>query len=156
MTKPNCENIAVTNLVQQGFTTYAPRFKQLCPDKKILIKPLFPRYIFALIDDMWWCIRSTRGVSHLLMGNNGPKQVPLTIINTFKSSEDGEGFIVMHPKGVMERFHKGDKIRTTEGPLVDKILIYEGMTSRDRVRVLVSMLGREVPVTLPERTLVAA
>ena len=157
MTKPNCENIAVANLVQQGFVCYAPRFKQTRPDKTIMIKPLFPRYIFTLIDRMWYCIRGTRGVSYLLMGDRGPCQVPTSIIDIIKSREDSEGFIMLEQKlAGSPAFKKGDKVKVTEGPLLDKLLIYDGVTSNDRVRVLISMLGREVPAIIKEKSLVAA
>lgn len=157
MTKPNCENIAVANLTQQGFDCYAPRFKETRPDKTVLIKPLFPRYIFTFIDKFWYCIRGTRGVSYLLMGDEGPARVAPAIISSIRSREDGEGFIMLHPKEtVIERFHKGDRVRATDGPLADKLLIYEGMTGHDRAKALLSILGREVPVTIPEKSLVAA
>jgi len=155
MTKPNCENIAVANLAQQGFTCYAPRFKHKRPDNVVLIKPLFPRYIFTLIDKFWYCIRGTRGVSYLLMHDSGPCLVPQPIIDSLRNREDGEGFIMLSPKQ-LERFSKGEKVRALDGPFSDKLLIYEGMTSKDRVQVLVSMLGREVRATIPEKSLVAA
>ena len=157
MTKPNCENIAVANLTQQGFDCYAPRFRELRPDKTTLIKPLFPRYIFTLIDSLWYCIRGTRGVSYLLMGDNGPAHVPVTAIEDIRAREDGEGFVMLRPKDEFtERFHHGDRVKAIDGPLADKLLIYEGMTGHDRVRVLVSMLGRQVPATINEKSLVAA
>jgi transcription antitermination factor NusG len=157
LTKPNCENIAVANLTQQGFSCYAPRYKQLRPDKTVIIKPLFPRYIFTLISDKWYCIRGTRGVSYLLMGDTGPCQVPISIIEKIKSREDSEGFIMLEQKLIgSPTFKKGDKVKVTEGPLLDKLLIYDGVTSNDRVRVLISMLGREVPAIIKEKSLVAA
>jgi len=157
MTKPNCENIAVANLAQQGFTCYSPRFKEIRPDKVTLIKPLFPRYIFTLIDKFWYCIQGTRGVSYLLMGIDAPLQVPALVIDSIRSREDGEGFIMLHPKAtITERFNKGDKVRAVEGPFADKLLIYEDMPNKDRVRVLASILGRQVLTTIPEKSLVAA
>lgn len=157
MTKPNCENIAVANLTQQGFGCYAPRFRETRPDKTVLIKPLFPRYIFTLIDKFWYCIRGTRGVSYLLMGDQGPAKVPVTIISSIKSREDGEGFIVLDQKQAkVDRFQRGDQVKATTGPLVGKLLLYEGMTGSDRVRVLTTLLGRQVPVIIPSKELVAA
>lgn len=157
MTKPNCENIAVAHLTRQGFNCYAPRFRETRPDKTVLIKPLFPRYIFTLIDSFWYCIRGTRGVSYLLMGDNGPAQVAPAVISRIQSNEDDEGFIVLKPKiGMTERFHKGDHVKATEGPFTDQVLVYEGTTGKDRVKVLMSMLGRQVPVTVKEQSLVAA
>lgn len=157
MTKPNCENIAVANLTQQGFDCYAPRFRETRLDKSVLIKPLFPRYIFTFIDKFWYCIRGTRGVSYLLMGDDGPAYVPNAVINDIKLKEDGEGFVMLKPKeSTAERFHKGDQVKATEGPLADKLFIYEGMSGHDRAKVLMSLLGRQVPITIAEKSLVAA
>ena|SRR5580765_1901950 len=157
MTKPNCEHIAVANLVQQGFQCYAPRFRFKRPDQTVLIKPLFPRYIFTFIQSFWYCIRGTRGVSYLLMGDNGPQSVPEAVIKSIQSREDGEGYIKLESKeALIRRFQYGDKVRTTEGPLAGKLLVYDGMSSRDRVKVLIAMLGREVPALVREKDLIAA
>lgn len=155
MTKPNCENMAVANLVQQGISCYAPRFKETRPDRSVILKPLFPRYIFSLIDTMWYCIRGTRGVSHLLMGHDGPQQISHKVIDAIRSREDGEGFILLEPKRT-ERFKPGDKVTATEGLLAGRLMIYEGMTGKDRVQVLTSIFGRETITTIEEKLLVAA
>jgi transcription antitermination factor NusG len=156
MTKPNCEHIAVANLCQQGFDCYSPRYKQTRLDKSVVIKPLFPRYIFTLINNIWYSIRGTRGVSHLLMGENGPAQVPPSVIATIKAREDLEGYVMLTPKlSGGQKFSKGDQVRAIDGPLVDKLLTYEGTASHDRVKVLLAMLGRQVPVTIEEKLLVA-
>lgn len=152
MTKPNCENIADTNLRQQGYQSYCPRFKQIRLDKTVLIRPLFPRYLFTYILDQWYSIRGTYGVSYLLMGEDGPVMVAPAIIDEIKSREE-HGYVVLHQK---EKFKTGAMVKATDGPLVGKLLIYEGMTTRDRVKVLISMLGREVPAVIDEKSLVAA
>jgi transcription antitermination factor NusG len=152
MTKPNCENIADANLRRQGYTSYLPRFKTIRLDKTIFIRPLFPRYLFAYITDRWYSIRSTYGVSYLLSGDDGPLLVPQNIIDELKAREEN-GYIVLQQK---EKFNKGQYVKATDGPLVGKLLIYEGMTTRERVKVLISMLGREVPAVIPEKNLIAA
>ena len=155
MTRPNCENLAVHNLCRQGYDCYAPRFRVKAPDKTILVKHLFPRYIFAFITSGWYSIRGTFGVSFLLMGLTGPEYVSPVVIDGIKSRENDEGFVVL-PESTDTRFHKGDHVKAIEGPLAGKLLIYEGMTTRDRVQVLLSILGRQVRTTLDEKLLVAA
>lgn len=152
MTKPNCENIADANLRQQGYQSYCPRFKQIRLDKTVLIRPLFPRYLFTYILDRWYSIRGTYGVSYLLMGEDGPVMVPPAIIDEIKSREQN-GYVILHQE---EKFKAGARVKATDGPLVGKLLIYEGMTTRDRVKVLISMLGREVPAVIDGESLVAA
>lgn len=155
MTKPNCEAIAVENLLQQGYGCYFPRFKALDRTNSVVKKPLFPRYIFALIDTIWYSIRGTRGVSHLLMGDKGPAVVPARVIEAIKAKEDPEGFIILGNKPLVEKFAKGEHVKAMEGPLAGVELIYQGMKAHERVSVLASLLGREVQVTIEEKLLVA-
>ena len=155
MTKPNCENIAVENLKQQGYGVYFPKYKSVGKNNIILKRPLFPRYIFASIDKFWYSIRGTRGVSHLLMSDTGPAIIPASAIEAMQSKEDPDGFIVLSKHKTLERFQKGDPVTATEGPLTGLDLIYDGMTAQERVRVLASLLGRQVPVIIDDRLLVA-
>ena len=90
------------------------------------------------------------------MGENWPAKVPHPIIQGIQDREDGEGFILLKPKAEEERFHKGDKVRVVTGPLEGKLLIYEGMTSHNRVCALLTMLGREAHVIVSEKSLTAA
>ncbi len=152
MCKANQESIAEYNLTRQGYEHYCPRFQQKVPNKPTLIKPLFPRYIFILIDKMWHSIRGTRGISHVLLSDNGPQSIPTSIINEIRSREQN-GFINLSAES---KFKPGDKVKTDEGPFTGLLLIYEGMSSNDMVKVLASILGRKVVVTLPEKSLAAA
>lgn len=155
LTKPNCEAIAVENLLQQGYGCYFPRFKAVGKNNIILKKPLFPRYVFASIDKFWYSIRGTRGVSQILMSDKGPAIIPASAIEAIRAKEDSEGFIVLSAKNSPERFAKGDPVTATEGPMTGLDLIYDGMSNHDRVKVLASLLGRQVPVILDEKVLVA-
>lgn len=151
--KPNCENIAEENLLQQGYGCYFPRYKTLHKNKVVLIRPLFPRYIFIHIDKLWYSIRGTRGISYLLMDDTGPAKVPEAVITSIKAKEDRDGFIILGDNSKPERFAKGQTVHTSDGPLSGLDLIYDGMAGCDRVRVLTSLLGRFVPVLLDEKAL---
>ena len=156
MTRPNCEAIAAENLLKQGYGCYFPRFLAIQRHKLVTVKkPLFPRYIFALIDKFWYSIRGTRGVSQRLMADDGPAKVPHAVIDAIRSKEDNNGFIVLSEQKSPERFSKGTTVRATEGPLTGIDLIYDGMAPHDRVKVLATLLGRQVPVTIEENILVA-
>lgn len=152
MTKPNCENLAHTNLQQQGYASYLPRIRKQSHDGTVQIKPLFPRYLFTNITDRWYSIRSTYGVTCLLMNEFGPAVVPASVIESIQAREE-DGFIPLHQS---EKFIKGQRLKALDGPLIGKLLTYDCMTNRDRVRVLLSILGRQVPATIHEKHLVAA
>lgn len=156
MAKPNCEAIAALNLERQGYICYFPRFRHKKPDKTVLIKPLFPRYLFVLFDNVWYSMRGTRGVSHVLMGDEGPATIHESVINSLKEREDPEGYIQLGKRECEERFDRNQPVKTLDGPLVGLPLIYEGMASKDRVKVLVDILGRKTVVTVKENSLVAA
>lgn len=156
MTKPNCENIAMANLDNQGFVSYLPRFLHRRLDGVIVKKPLFPRYIFTWIEDRWYAIRGTYGVSYLLMGEGGPVELPNSVVESIKRREGPDGFVLLDGQVPAGQFKIGERVQAVDGPLVDKFLIYDGMTARARVRVLINMLGRQVPATIDEKSLVAA
>lgn len=153
MTKPNCEQIAVHNLQRQGYQCYFPRFVDQNPPKAALIRPLFPRYLFVLINQVWYSIRGTRGVSYILLGENGPSIIQDSVIDSIKSKENDQGFIVISDNKIVERFSKGDKVKAIDGPLVGVDLIYQGMAPHERVKVLIDMLGRKVPAFIEEKIL---
>ena len=155
MTKPNCEAIAEENLLQQGYGCYYPKIRALQKGKIVVKRPLFPRYVFAFVDKLWYSIRGTRGVSYLLMNDAGPATIPDSVIDELKAREDTNGFIVLSKEKLPERFQKGAQVRTTEGPLTGLDLIYDGMRDNERVTVLTMLLGRQVPVVMQEKFLVA-
>lgn len=71
------------------------------------------------------------------------------LINQLKSRERN-GYFDLTSK---DRFAKGDKVRTDAGPLAGMVLIYDGMTAKERCAVLAQLLGRYVRVELKEKTL---
>src|ERR1700692_1239312 len=149
LTKPNQEAIAGVNLARQGYSHYCPKYKNVQPNKPSTIKVLFPRYIFIFIDQFWSSILGTRGISRVLLANEGPATVPESVIKELRSRElNGLVQLTSPPK-----FTLGEKVRTDEGPLVGHLLIYEGQSSHDRVKVLADLLGRKVLIELPEKSL---
>ena len=152
MTKPNQESIAAEHLSRQGFEPYCPRYLQRRSNKLPIIRPLFPRYLFVGIDQFWYAIRGTRGVSHILMGCEGPLPVNASIIKGLRDREEG-GLVSLQPKA---RFAKGAAVKAIEGPFVGLPLLYEELSSHDRVRCLMDLLGRKVVIELEDKLLVAA
>lgn len=153
VSKPNHEAIAAVNLQRQGFDYYYPRFKsQKRPSDSPVIRPLFPRYIFVHIENQWRSINGTRGISYVLLGEEGPLTVLDTIIKGIKGREVGGLYQLVAPP----MFQPGDTVKTTEGPLLGLPLIYEGMEGHERVRVLVDMFGQMSKATIEEKLLVAA
>lgn len=158
-TQPNAEHKAVAHLGRQGFGTYFPRYmKRRRHARRVdfVGAPLFPRYLFVSIDvtmQRWRSIYSTIGVSRLVCAGDVPTPVPEAIVATLKQREDASGFIHLERKPL---FHVGDKIRVLEGVFRDCLGLYDGMPDRDRVAILLELLGRKVRVLVDAEGVAAA
>lgn len=156
--QPNAENKAVAHLVRQGFTTYLPRYlkrRRHARRVDIVPAPLFPRYFFVAIDltvQRWRSIYSTICVSQLICNGDMPAAVSDEVVTTLKAREDAAGFIRLEPRP----FRPGDKIRILEGVFADCFGLYDGMTDRDRVTILLDLLGRKVRVLVDAEAVAAA
>src|SRR5258705_1154145 len=142
MTKPNQEAIASVNLARQHYGHYWPRFLQLRPNKPSLIRSLFPRYLFISIEQLWYSLRSTRGISHVLVGEGGrPQTLPDQFVANLRRREGADGLIQLSRAPA---FEPGSTVKVEAGPLSGHLLIYDGMAPHERCKVLVSMLGMQV------------
>jgi transcriptional antiterminator RfaH len=156
--QPNAENRAVMHLERQGFATYLPRYlkrRRHARRVDIVPAPLFPRYLFVAIDmtmQRWRSIYSTIGVAQLICNGDVPTAVPDEVVTTLKAREDAVGFIRLEPRS----FRLGDKIRILEGVFADCLGLYDGMTDRDRVTILLDLLGRKVRVLVDAEAVAAA
>lgn len=157
-TQANAENKAVAHLSRQGFATYLPRYlkrRRHARRVDVVAAPLFPRYLFVEFDmgvQRWRSIYSTIGVSRLVCNGEFPAPVPDRVIGLLKGRESTSGFIQLEPP----RFRAGDKVRVLEGAFYDCLGIYDGMTDRERVEILLDLLGRKVRVSLKVEAIAAA
>ena len=77
-------------------------------------------------------------------GSN-PAAVPHGVIDALRQREDTQGFVQLERP---PRFAPGDKVRVLEGAFCDCYGLYEGMSGRERVAILLDLLGRKVRVML--------
>ena len=150
-THPHAEMRAAEHLRRQGFEVYIPRFRKLrrhARKTETVIRPLFPRYFFVALDkaaEGWYTVRSTTGVASLVGGPDGPTPLRDAVMQDLKQREDDAGFFRFDPR---PRFSQGEKIRLLTGALSACVGFFESMTDRDRVAVLLEMLGRKVRVVV--------
>lgn len=150
-TQPHAEEKAATHLMRQGYAVFVPRYlRRRSHARKVetVVRPLFPRYIFTIIDltkDRWRSILSTVGVSSLVCQANLPARVPDGIVEQLIARADERGLVELdcRPKLIA-----GQKVRLIGGAFADLIGVLERMTDRDRVAVLLDIMGRKVRVTL--------
>lgn len=158
-TQPNAERKALAHLDRQGFTVYLPLYRKKrrhARRTEIVAAPLFPRYMFVAIDvatQRWRSIRSTVGVSCLVCNGDTPAPVPPGIVDALRLREGCDGLIEI---GSGPKFSRGDKVRVRDGVFGDCLGIFEGATDRERVSILLDLLGRKVRVVLHGEDVIAA
>jgi transcription antitermination factor NusG len=144
--QPQCERLALHTLTLAGYTTYLPRLRQrrMSFGRRIEASPpLFPGYCFLLIELQWHTARWAPGVARIVLDGTAPAKVPDAVIAEIRSRE--RGGLVELPS----RFKRGDAVRILRGPFREHLAIYAGMKPRERVDVLLSLLGGQQRVTLP-------
>jgi len=141
------ERLALHFLAQAGFETYAPRLRERrsVQGRKVVRTPLlFPGYAFVWIELQWSQARWSPGVVRLIMDGLAPAVVPPAVIDEIRSRERG-GLIEL-PKPPTARL--GGRVRILRGPFEGHLAIYAGMKPRQRVEVLLSLLGSWQRMTL--------
>jgi transcriptional antiterminator RfaH len=157
-TQINAEAKAARNLLQQGFGIYLPRYlKRRSHAHKIdkVAVPLFPRYMFVRIDpatQRWRSIQSTFGVATLVFNGLEPAPVPPQVLQSLRAREDESGYVKLDQR---PKFAPGNKVRVIAGAFAENLALFDGLADRDRIVVLLDMLGRKVCVSI-EADMVAA
>lgn len=157
-TQARAEQRADANLRQQGFQSYLPRLRcerRHARKRETVLAPLFPGYLFVKLDlaqHRWRSINGTFGVSQLVCYGDRPAAAPQGIVEELMTREDQEGLITLEPR----RFIKGETLRFVSGTMKDCLGLFEGMAARERVIVLLDLLGRKVRVETPIQAVAAA
>jgi len=150
-TQMRAEERARINLERQGFEAYLPRYlreRSHARRRDVVRAPLFPGYIFVHLDletAPWRSINGTLGVSHLICNGERPAAVPAGVVEELAAREDENGIIPLQRRP----FHKGEALRIVSGALADCFGLFERMADRDRVILLLDLLGRKVAVQAP-------
>ncbi len=151
-TRAKEEHRAATHLRQQGFSVYFPRFKKVTRHARRVsevLAPLFPRYLFIRLDieiDSWHSIHHTRGVSSLVMYGEKPAIVEDSIIEALQSNESDKGAVSLSS---LIAFDEKQTLKVIDGSFKGYSGNFEKMLDKDRVSLLLNLLGRTVKVALP-------
>ena len=149
--EPRREAVAQHFLRLAGFEVYVPRFCEwrLCNGRRVgRVRPLFPSYVFFVIEQQWYAARWAIGVTALIMGDQRPARVPDAVIAGLKSRERADGLIELpKPAGL----RRGDPVRIVRGPLVGQLAFFDGMKSRERCKILFALLGGQQRVTVAKQ-----
>jgi transcriptional antiterminator NusG len=114
--------------------------------RRIAKKKVFPGYVLVemiMNDDSWYVVRNTPGVTGFV--GSGSKPLPL---------QDREVKAILRQLGdetpkFRITYQKGSSVRINSGPFMDfSGIVDEILPEKEKVRVLVSIFGRETPVEL--------
>ena len=110
--------------------------------KKSVARKVFPGYVLVKMimnDDTWYIVRNTHGVTGFV--GPGAQPVPLDESEVEKLGMDRVEIKI--------DLKENDNIRVISGPLENFVgIVQEVLPDQQKVRVLVSMFGRETPLEL--------
>lgn len=155
-TKAGQENIALRELVGQGYETYLPMLTRRRDSGRHCgqeyTSPLFTGYLFVVFDNVfhrWKQINSTRGVVHLLpQRSEEPEPVPEGLVELLQTRVVAGEFAVGLVQQVLLGFLEDDPVLIRDG-------VWRGRVGRFKVQagniviLFLSLLGREFVVDVP-------
>lgn len=114
--------------------------------RKVVEEKVYPGYVLVemiVTDDSWYVVRNTPRVTGFVGSGTTP-----TPISSEEIKELQKRMGVEEPKYKID-FTAGDAVKITDGPFKDTDgKVAEIDEERGRVKVLISMFGRETPVEL--------
>jgi len=152
-TKPGAERLAEGNLERQGFHAYLPRArlrKRGARGASTVTVPLFPRYIFIQLDlenAPWRAVNSTYGISRLVSFGERPAHLDDAVIAEIRKREAEDGIV---PLTDLVSFAAGEAVEITHGAFSDRTGIFKCRSDKERVVVLLNLLGRDLSVTVEQ------
>jgi len=151
------ENRAQFNLHRLGFRSFLPRLRRTIRHARKLrdtLNPLFPGYIFVVIDlskQRWRSINGTFGVASLIMGAEQPMPVPSGVIEGLVVSCESRGVVRLD-----DGLEIGQNVRILSGPFAETLCRLSHLDDRGRVRVLLEIMGMEVAAQLDRSAIAPA
>lgn len=149
--------VAVTLKQRAEAGGYTDRlFKMFIPQQQKIVvsegkkrsteEKLFPGYLMVQMlmdDDAWYVVRSTPGVTGFVGMGSSPTPLPESEVRTLMK------FAKMEAPKFEAKFQVGDSVKIADGPFRDFLgKVDEVNDEQGKVKVLVSVFGRETPVEL--------
>lgn len=153
-TKPKDEERADKNLMAWGVETFAPKiqerhYNQFTNAPSYLIKPLFPRYIFArfIASTLLRKIYYTRGVQSIVSLGDTPVVVDDDVIEMIQLRMNQDGFV-----NIEEELNINDKVMIKGGVLKNFAGIFDRrIKSTARIMILLTCITYQGRVSVEEQ-----
>ena len=138
------------NMVDKIFQVLVPTEEELefkGGKKKVVMRRVYPGYVFVemiMADDSWYVVRNTRGVTGFVSPGQKPVPLPEEEVRRIKQIMGMEA-----PTKIKLHLDVGQSVRVIHGPFQDfHGMVDEVSAEKEKVRVLISIFGRETPVEL--------
>lgn len=116
--------------------------------KRIMERKFFPGYILVqmeLTDDSWYLVRNTPGISGFVGSGKHPLPLPESEVNDILKQQEDK---TSKPKPKID-FATGENVRVKEGAFANFNGIIEELNpNRGKLKVMVTIFGRQTPVEL--------
>ena len=114
--------------------------------KEDIKEKIFPGYIIVrmvLDDESWLAVRTTQGVTAFVGAGNKPTAISEKEVETIKK------FMALEAPKYKAEFSVGEAVKIVDGPFADFLGSIDTIDeAKGKVKVLVSIFGRETPVEL--------
>ncbi len=146
--KPRESFRAEAHLQNQNYVCFHPTYpvkRKIAGKINITIAPLFPHYLFILLNDTdnWSAIRSTRGVSRMVRFNGVPAYLEHHLIEALQRHCARLNGLDAEPI-----YKIGDRVVVTDGCFKALEAIVTATKGEDRVILLLNLFNRPQHVTL--------
>lgn len=114
--------------------------------RRTVTRKILPGYVLVemkMTDDNWAIVRNTPGVTGFVGSGNKPTPLQEDEVKKILKQIAAEA-----PK-VKVGFRKGQSVRVADGPFIDFVGVVDDISQeKGKVKVLLSLFGRETPVEL--------
>lgn len=143
------ERVEAHGFTDRIFKVYIPHQQKVVISegkKRTVDEKLYPGYVMVLMDlsdDAWHIVRGTRGVTGFVGTGTNPTPLPESEVRALLK------FTKMDTPKFEAKFSVGDSVKIIDGPFAEFLgKVEEVNDEHGKVKVLVSVFGRETPVEL--------
>ncbi|NUQ57212.1 MAG: transcription termination/antitermination factor NusG [Candidatus Paceibacter sp.] len=141
--KQRIESLGMENLIFDAIVPTEKKIKIVGGKRKTVEEKIYPGVDMIVTDNSWYVVRNTPRVTGFVGAGTTPVPLVKTEVDTLF-----ERMGMAEPKYKMD-VKEGDVVRITDGPFKE----FEGTVNevdeeRGKIKILISMFGRETPVEI--------